>query len=237
MRLITWILNILFPRCCLGCKKRLPTSDSPALCTSCSPALLIQRSFACPICRGRIPEPIAGGLPALRTLCHPRSEYIIRWLGWYSDPLLRTLIRGLKFQHTAGIARVFGLSLGASLRAAHLPIDLVVPIPLPRSRYWSRGYNQAALIAQVTAQEIGVVCSPNVLARARATAAQTKQMSWHDRRLNMQDAFVAGKAVRGKTILLVDDVWTSGATLTAAAGALKKAGAGRILAGVIARAH
>ncbi len=239
MTFITRILQVLFPTRCLVCKQQLAENSLHLLCEACGSNLEAPRSFACPVCRGRIPEHFSGGIPPLRSLCHPKCPYIVRALSWYSNPVVRGLVRRLKFRHESTIAIEFGLRLAESLKAAGVFIDLVVPIPLPRTRSWSRGYNQAALIAQALSERCGFRCDESILLRAHSTAAQTTQSSWKERRINMQGAFIVStaSAVQGKTILLVDDVWTSGATLSAASETLKGVGARRIIAAVAARAH
>ncbi|MBA4356017.1 MAG: ComF family protein, partial [Novosphingobium sp.] len=105
--------------------------------------------------------------------------------------------------------------------------DAVVPVPLHASRLRSRRFNQAELIARRVARKLQLPCTPAALARIRETPSQVG-LSANQRQLNVRGAFAVPEAqvaaVRGKTILLIDDLMTTGATLAACARALKRAG-------------
>jgi ComF family protein len=114
-------------------------------------------------------------------------------------------------------------------------IDVVFPVPLSRRRLRERGYNQAALFALPLALGLNVPYRPKALRRVRHTRSQV-DLSWGERRENVSGAFAASSDdVSGKTILLVDDVITTGATLNACASALLSAGARAVYAFSVAR--
>lgn len=116
--------------------------------------------------------------------------------------------------------------------------DILVPVPLHARRLWQRRFNQSALLALALAKRCGKTCLPNALLRRRHTAPQ-KGLDRNARRRNVRNAFVlnprADENVRGKNILLVDDVLTSGATLNECARVLKKSGAKKVFVLTIAR--
>jgi ComF family protein len=101
--------------------------------------------------------------------------------------------------------------------------DMAIPVPLHWTRRWRRGFNSCDIFARCLARELGISCWPGVVWRSRATAKQTEQSSTTARKANVKHAFQtkAGDALRGKTVLLVDDVLTTGATASEAARALR----------------
>lgn len=152
----------------------------------------------------------------------------------YGDRI-RELIHLLKY---AGMKPLSG-PLGAMIMAA-LPrdtrIDLIAPMPLHWIRRWQRGFNQAALLAREISRRTGIPVAPAAVRRTRHTEAQAG-LSNARRRGNVSGAFRASRRiVAGKRVLLVDDVMTTGATATACALAIKRAGAQRVELITLARA-
>jgi ComF family protein len=108
---------------------------------------------------------------------------------------------------------------------------ILIPVPLHRRRIWSRGYNQAALIAKLLAKETGLRFELDMLRRVKSTP-MLKQMGPVARKKAVRSAFAVAKdrraGVTGKAVILVDDVYTTGATANACARALKRAGAASV---------
>jgi ComF family protein len=148
------------------------------------------------------------------------------------DGVTRKLIHLYKYARIRTLARPL-----ADLLRRGLPLDehfdTIVPVPLHWLRQWKRGFNQSELLARALSRRSGIPVL-NALKRSRSTKAQAG-LSNHARRQNVAKAFRA-RPVEGRRILLIDDVMTTGATATACAQALKRAGAARVAVLTVARA-
>ncbi len=141
------------------------------------------------------------------------------------DGLLQQAIWSLKYENCPPLADPLSHRLAARLLALDWTFDILVPVPLHTSRLRERGYNQSQLLAAHLAQQVSQPCLPTAVHRQRQTTAQVG-LSALERQTNMQDAFIANpQLVSGKTLLLIDDVFTTGATLAACAQAALDAGA------------
>ena len=153
--------------------------------------------------------------------------------------LARRAILGLKFRQGRYLAPLLGGLLAEAVRRRPLASDLLVPVPLAPRRERERGYNQAVLLATelLRLQPLGgATLAPELLRRSRDTPPQVRLRA-AARRRNVEGAFACPRpeALRGRRVLLLDDVATTGATLEACAAVLKAAGAGRVMALVVAK--
>jgi ComF family protein len=149
---------------------------------------------------------------------------------------IRHALHTLKYRRNVALGDVLAQHLMEYVDALGWSVDLVVPVPLGRRRMNERGYNQVGLVARPLAAIQGWRYSPQVLARVRETRSQVG-LSATERRENVSGAFCANAAlVSEKTILLMDDVATTGATLASCADVLQKAGAQTVYALTLARA-
>lgn len=169
--------------------------------------------------------------PRARTRIVGRVELL--WLGRY-EGALSGAVQAVKFSGHRALAAELGSRIGRSVRAAGWPVARVVPVPLHRLRRWSRGYDQAAVLAHAAASALGVPAWSGVR-RVRRTARQARRSGPMQRSRNVAGAFVAAR-VPPLPLLLVDDVWTTGATATACRAALLEAGAREVRIAVVARA-
>lgn len=160
--------------------------------------------------------------------CGKRAHYFVqnRSLFEYSD-LMKKMMYGLKYHHN----RDTGVFLGKELAEAYggylrmLKVDGIVPVPITGRRLRERGYNQAAVIAGELGRQCGIPVYPEYLKRSRSTRPQ-KELNDSGRKNNVKSAFHIGKnEVQLNQILLVDDIYTTGATLDEAARCLRMAGA------------
>jgi ComF family protein len=187
----------------------------------------------CPMCRQHLRGTEAGVCAACLCKFQPVLEGNLLHFGKYGGNLER-LIRVLKFAEGRNIAPPMGMLLAQAVQAANWGVDVVVPIPLHASRANVRGYNQADLLAKAVGHGLGVPARA-ALSRLRATKQQAR-LTRTQRLQNLEGAFAVVQAVDGLEVLLIDDVHTSGSTLTEASLVLIEAGAKRVRMAVLARA-
>jgi len=155
------------------------------------------------------------------------------------DPASRDLILALKRADRLDLVPPFARWLDRTGYTLLTNSDLIVPVPLHWRRLWGRRYNQSALLAHRLATISGRPFDPGILLRTRATPSQGEMPSAKARRRNVLGAFrlapEKAMAITDKTVLLIDDVFTTGSTVEACARALKRAGAAKVLVLTLAR--
>jgi ComF family protein len=230
-------LDLLYPRLCLGCRAGLSGTDRHYLCAACEAALPRFGPEACPKCGQGLGPAAPVEARCLDCIGRPLAFDGAVALGPYRD-LLRDLVLQLKFGGERVIAgdlgRLLAERLAADPRAAGL--EAVVPVPLHRGTERARGYNQAALLAEILGRRLGRPVVTGALVKARATEPQAT-LDAARRAGNIAGAFAVRRPERvaGWRLLLVDDVMTTGATANECARALKNAGAARVGVVTVAR--
>lgn len=215
-------VSFLAPLECHICK-----AEKFMLCFECAPRILSTIDSRCYLCNKLTSQ------HRVCTSCRSRSHLRrVWWLGAH-DTALKPLIYDMKYRRKRAFAREFGKHLGALL--PYLPdYSVVMPVPTASKRVRARSYDQAVLIAQQFAKERQLKFA-NVLQRTNQVDQIGKKRS--ERFQQMQGAFKigSGKALGGASVLLIDDVLTTGATLEAAARLLRKHGVQHVDAAVVAR--
>ncbi len=225
-------LNIVLPPLCLACETRILSHD--ALCAGCWRQINFIRSPLCdrlglPLPYGpnfdgsNFNGPQISALAAADPPIYDRARAVAHF-----DGLMRDLVHRLKYEDNPNCRRLFGRWLTEAGGCVLADADLVVPVPLGRLRLLSRRFNQAHILAAAVARQSGVPVDPLALKRCRSTTRQVG-LSRDQRQRNVAGAFFVPQrsigAIAGRRVVLIDDVITTGATVSAAAKALKKAGA------------
>ncbi len=227
------ILNFIYPPSCPGCGTRLPIESCKRVCDACIASLdRIVEPF-CAICG----EPLRAAVLDDSHLClrcrasgrHFRAARSIARYDASSDGAagaLGAIIRHHNYGLDQSLAQALAECLGDTLPFPGGAHDLVVSVPLHRARLRWRGFNQAALLGLEVARRLGCLFEARCLARVRATPPQTAR-DHAARQRNVRRAFrvIDPEPIRDRTILLVDDVMTTGATAEECAAALLDAGA------------
>jgi ComF family protein len=212
-------LDFLFPKYCVGCGKR-----GDFICSDCNRKLVRIHAQLCPQC-GR-PQTS----DVLCPVCVSWSAAIdgIR-APFRFEGTIRQAVYDLKYHNIRALAKPLSGLLHDYLAGQSIPADVLVPVPFHSKRLKERGYNQSGLLAEGLGKLTGLPVVTDCLIRAKHTTPQAKTESLGERLGDVNGAFACGGSTfRGLSILLIDDVATSGATLNAAAAALKSAGTGTV---------
>jgi len=239
--MLRYLINFLYPPRCAGCYQRLPINEARRLCSGCIGRI------------GRLPEPLCAvcGMPIAaasdsgwcgRCAESPphfsRARAIARYRAGSDEDAqtLPSLIRRHKYGRDQSLARALAECLDPLPFAAG-EHDLIMPVPLHHARLRWRGFNQAALIGGAIAHRLDRRLDTHTLLRVRETAPQTGQ-NMRERRRNIRSAFTVRRpaTVANRSVLLIDDVITTGATVDECARILLAAGARRVDVLALARA-
>jgi ComF family protein len=243
MKTLNALIDLIYPPRCQICQAFLQDKaarhsgrDLP-FCEACFKDFTEIKSPICSLC-GR---PLSAGIEQDRVCedcLRKRPSYDIARAPYLYDGALMTAIHELKYSQRSHLADSLGSLLAsfAETWIGELKGPLVMPVPLHPRRLRSRGFNQSLLLARCVASKTGAELDFLSLRRTRFTKPQTA-LSSEERKKNVRKAFevVKPEAVRKRTILLVDDVATTGSTLNECAKALKRAGADGVLCLVLAR--
>jgi ComF family protein len=233
--LVQGLVALLYPGICVACGRSLPPEEHP-FCATCRRELTSDPHPTCPRCASSVGPHVVldnGCLACRGEKFH--FERVLR-LGPH-EGLRRELILQMKNASGENMAEWLGGLWAEHAEPVLRPLgaDVIVPIPLHWRRWWSRGYNQSAVLARALADRLGLPCRPRWLRRVRHTPRQTEQ-SAAARRANVAGVFQVsrGAVFRDRTVLLVDDVLTTGSTASEAARVLRAAGARAVFVAVVA---
>ena len=231
MNILKTFIGLFLPKICLGCDKQLLRNED-FLCSNCTNSITFLENI-CPIC----------GAPETEHGCKvcgnhkfffdkARSVFIF-------STTIQKMIHEFKYNEMTRIAKIFG-KLSQEYFEKYQPfdyIDYIIPVPLHRVRKRSRGFNQAELLAREISKRMNWEYLPNLIKRKRFTETQTK-LNREQRKENVSFAFKINPeySIKGKNILLVDDVFTTGSTTNSIAAVLKGEQVNKVYVLTIARA-
>jgi ComF family protein len=230
------ILDLLFPPLCIACRE---PGASTGFCAACWSAIQFLDGPLCACCGIPFDVALADGIhDMLCAVCLTRppafdkARAILRY-----DETSRAPILALKHADRLDLVPGFALWLERAGRSLIEDSDLIVPVPLHGLRLWRRRYNQAAELSRALSRRTELPVDTSVLVRSRATPSQGAMPSARARRRNVLGAFKVPQKNRiaGRSVLVVDDVLTTGATADAAARALRRAGAKKVQVLALAR--
>ncbi len=222
-------LDILFPLRCAGCQR-----SGHVLCPACIAQIQPLPSPFCQLCG----TPLSQEGTCKNCQYHPLKLNGQRAVSLYHEPM-RGCIHALKYDGNTRLAQPLGLLLAQAYIRYGMQADMLIPVPLHSERQQQRGYNHACLLAEVCSAQLGIPINNSILVRHRATVAQV-DLHPRERHQNVAGAFAcasvsASGALNRRSIVIIDDVSTTGATLEACAAPLFAAGAKEVWGLVLAR--
>lgn len=226
------LLDLIYPPGCPACGGSVP-EGGVKLCPACLENIPWLVAAGCPRCGSELDS---GGHCRLCAGLHKALEFV-RSTAWFTG-CVPELVHALKYAGRRDLAPLLAELAVAGNLAESFPArpDLIVPVPLHWRRRIRRGFNQSELLASELAELTGFPLAGRTVVRVRSTSTQTR-LSPEQRRKNVAGAFDChGGSVAGRTVLVVDDVMTTGATLGEVARSLADAGASRVFAWSFARA-
>jgi len=228
-------LNILLPKTCHCCGRDLPASYKEPLCGECRAGLKEPGPHICGRCGITLPDggnrcySCRGGKAAGFKCSLIRSALVF-------TPETRSLVHNFKYSGHVYLQKFLAEKMCAAFDKIpeFKTVEIICPVPLHAFKHRTRGYNQSALLARMLAHYKNIFYDEKLLARNKNTSAQAK-LKKAERIKNVKEAFECRADVKGKIILLIDDVCTTGSTLEACAAALKSAKAKKVYALTLAR--
>lgn len=235
------LASVLFPAPCQICGAVLTNARALPICAACFASLRSLQSPLCVCCGRPFVSEVTLDAKVPKCFACRREVYAFdcaRSFGAYTDHMVRA-IGLLKYEKLTRLGQWFAERLHQVIQAdpALRPVDVVVPVPLHPARLRERGYNQAELIAKPLARKLHLPLGPYLLVRTKPRPSRLL-LSRRERWLTVRGAYEIRKGARvdNLRVLLIDDVFTTGATLDACARALKKAGAKSVIGLTVARA-
>ncbi|MGB9726746.1 MAG: ComF family protein [Minisyncoccia bacterium] len=226
-------LDTLFPWKCTFCQKE--SEFNYPLCQNCLLKIQLFNQFICPVCHKRLFNP--------NKTCHFNPLKALGVVGFYEDEILKEVILTFKYKKIKSLVLPLASLMIYFLKNNSYFLNLqkenlvIIPIPLHQKREQLRGFNQTELLALKVSAYFSIELLNNVLVRIKNNPPQAEIKNLNEREKNIKGVFEIKnlEKIKNKTILLIDDVYTTGATLNEAAKILKQNGAKSIIGVVLAK--
>jgi len=236
-RFLKLFFDTFFPWQCVSCKKEVHLSYP--LCKKCQKNIPINYSFICPVCKKRV-------INFSKRSCFCKTNlFALGVVSFYENPIIRKTIHLFKYQPIISLQKPLADLIIKFLKETKLfsKINqknlLIIPIPLHKRKRRQRGFNQSELLAKAVTSHFSLNFHPEILLRIKNNLPQAKINNFIKREKNIKDVFQVSNPslnlIKNNLIILIDDVYTSGATMQEAAKILKKNGAKKIIGLVLAR--
>ncbi len=225
-RVKEWLLNLLYPRRCPMCDRLLSRSEM-YVCNVCAAQVQVAREPYCMKCGKPLAQEEAEY--CRDCLCHPHVFDRGRTLFVYEGPLKKSIYR-FKYAGRKEYAEAYAYfaerELGDFIR--QVKPDALIPVPLHRNRYRKRGYNQAELFAKALGRRLGIAVKAKLVRRTKNTLPQ-KELDITARQNNLKKAFkLCRNDVKLNTIIIIDDIYTTGSTIDALSEEFRRVGVQQI---------
>ena len=235
---VSELLNICYPQSCIFCGSE---TELGYICSDCMEKIQFRRHASCYICGAESLSPDEGPDFLCSDCLTRRPAFDRAFVVTRYDAAVRDLVHFFKYRQgiwlTDDLVRMMVAFYLFHISPLCLRFDAIVPVPMQRSKFRMRGYNQADLLAGAIGKQLLIPVRRHYLRRVRTGVVSQTRLGREGRRRNAEAAFRAAhpRHLRGKTLLLVDDVLTTGATCDACAGVLKAAGAAHVYVLALAR--
>lgn len=230
-------LDIIFPRHCLGCDILLDGESLSYICRFCLNSISFTAGFACAFCK----SPVRAGKTCVYCVKDHHLDQLLVTAS-YENPLVEKILKTMKYRFVQSLTENVAELMIRYFKKTAKQLEnknsiVIVPVPLHRQRFNWRGFNQAEIVALKIGEYFGWLVITDVLKRIRNPRPQADIDDRLSRIKNMRGVFgtTDSDSLVGKTILLIDDISTTGSTLNDCARALKGAGAKEVIGFVFAR--